>query len=244
MKNYKFIDPNRIASSLVCWTGASTFIPKSWLYRLTPQDPQLFLWKVIYDTSTYWTHCCFWCCYQVLKVANYDGESEVSDVPWALAKPSNKSNSRINMRRNVNPKYRVDELNEPPARLPGIRSLLPLPGGDLLTGGTDLRIRRWDPKRFIWIFDIYIYIYIFGSCKAVQSGWLVYLGKIAALNVITVFVVPTWEQQELIFMKLGPVRECKLYRYFKCILILPFMYQCSCSEWSSFCPFFTSRPPF
>lgn len=84
-------------------------------------------------------------------MANYDGESEVSDIPWALAKPPNKSNSRIDMRRNVNPKYRVDELNEPPPRLPGIRSLLPLPGGDLLTGGTDLRIRRWDHKRFVWI---------------------------------------------------------------------------------------------
>uniref|UniRef100_A0A0A0M1S5 Uncharacterized protein n=1 Tax=Cucumis sativus TaxID=3659 RepID=A0A0A0M1S5_CUCSA len=48
------------------------------------------------------------------------------------------------LRRNVNPKYKVDELNEPPPRLPGIRSLLPLPGGDLLTGGTDLRIRRWN----------------------------------------------------------------------------------------------------
>ncbi|XP_031387749.1 serine/threonine-protein kinase VPS15 [Punica granatum] len=83
-------------------------------------------------------------CHQVLKVANYDGETEASEIPWALAKPPNKSNSRIDMRRNVNPKYRVDELNEPPSRLPGIRSLLPLPGGDLLTGGTDLKIRRWD----------------------------------------------------------------------------------------------------
>ncbi|KAK2989607.1 hypothetical protein RJ640_027381 [Escallonia rubra] len=44
-------------------------------------------------------------------------------------------------------KYRVDELNEPPPRLPGIRSMLPLPGGDLLTGGTDLKIRLWDHVR-------------------------------------------------------------------------------------------------
>lgn len=46
-------------------------------------------------------------------------------------------------------KYRIEELNEPPPRLPGIRSLLPLPGGDLLTGGTDLKIRRWDYSRFL-----------------------------------------------------------------------------------------------
>lgn len=83
-------------------------------------------------------------CHQVLRVANYDSDAEMYDGPWALARPSSKSNSRPDLRRNVNPRYRVDELNEPPPRLPGIRSLLPLPGGDLLTGGTDLKIRRWD----------------------------------------------------------------------------------------------------
>ncbi|XP_056167022.1 serine/threonine-protein kinase VPS15-like isoform X1 [Syzygium oleosum] len=83
-------------------------------------------------------------CHQVMRVANYEGDGEVSDVPWALARPSNKTSYRADLRRNVNPKYRVDELNDPPPRLPGIRSLLPLPGGDLLTGGTDLKIRRWD----------------------------------------------------------------------------------------------------
>lgn len=76
----------------------------------------------------------------------------MSDLPWALARPSSKSNSKPDIRRNVNPKYRVDELNEPASRLPGIRSLLPLPGGDLLTGGTDLKIRRWDHYRFIFEF--------------------------------------------------------------------------------------------
>ncbi|KAF8388874.1 hypothetical protein HHK36_025555 [Tetracentron sinense] len=83
-------------------------------------------------------------CHQVLRMASNDGDTEMSDLPWALARPSSKSNSKQDMRRNINPKYRVDELNEPPPRLPGIRSLLPLPGGDLLTGGTDLKIRRWD----------------------------------------------------------------------------------------------------
>ncbi|KAM7259635.1 hypothetical protein ACFE04_015376 [Oxalis oulophora] len=83
-------------------------------------------------------------CYQVLRVANYDGDAERSNLPWALARPSLKSNSKPDLNRNVNPKYRIDELNEPHPRLSGIRSLLPLPGGDLLTGGTDLKIRRWD----------------------------------------------------------------------------------------------------
>ncbi|CBI27987.3 unnamed protein product, partial [Vitis vinifera] len=83
-------------------------------------------------------------CHQVLRVANNESDAEMSDLPWALARPSSKSNSKPDIRRNVNPKYRVDELNEPASRLPGIRSLLPLPGGDLLTGGTDLKIRRWD----------------------------------------------------------------------------------------------------
>ncbi|PON62468.1 Regulatory associated protein of TOR [Parasponia andersonii] len=83
-------------------------------------------------------------CHQVLKVANYDSDAEMSDVLWALGKPLSRGNSKSDVRRNVNSKYRVNELHEPPPRLPGIRSLLPLPGGDLLTGGTDLKIRRWD----------------------------------------------------------------------------------------------------
>lgn len=93
--------------------------------------------------------------FQVMRVANYEGDGEVSDVPWALARPSNKTSYRADLRHNVNPKYRVDELNEPPPRLPGIRSLLPLPGGDLLTGGTDLKIRRWDHCRF----DLTLYFF-------------------------------------------------------------------------------------
>ncbi|MED6171342.1 Serine/threonine-protein kinase [Stylosanthes scabra] len=89
-------------------------------------------------------------CHQVLRLANYDNDAEMSDRPWALGRHSSKLSSKSNHNRNVNPKYNVDELNEPPPRPPGIRSLLPLPGGDLLTGSTDLKIRRWDhcsPKR-------------------------------------------------------------------------------------------------
>ena len=81
-------------------------------------------------------------------MTNYDSDAEMSDLPWALARPSSKPTSQSDLRRNVNRKYGVDELNEPPPRLPGIRSLLPLPGGDLLTGGTDLKIRRWDHYRY------------------------------------------------------------------------------------------------
>jgi len=81
-------------------------------------------------------------------MVNYDNDAEMSDMPWALARPSSKPTSQSDLRRNVHRKYGVDELNEPPPRLPGIRSLLPLPGGDLLTGGTDLKIRRWDHYRF------------------------------------------------------------------------------------------------
>lgn len=86
-------------------------------------------------------------------MTNYDNDAEMSDGPWALARPSSKSNPKSDLRRNVNPRYRVDELNEPSSRLPGIRSLLPLPGGDLLTGGTDLKIRRWDHYRFQFNFQ-------------------------------------------------------------------------------------------
>lgn len=50
----------------------------------------------------------------------------------------------------MNSKYRINELNEPPQRVPGVRALLPLPGGDLLTGGTDLKIRRWDHSRYLF----------------------------------------------------------------------------------------------
>lgn len=78
-------------------------------------------------------------CHQVFKSAS--GENE---IPRALAKASSKTNMKQDATINSNFKYRIEELNEPEPRLPGIRSLLPLPGGDLLTGGTDLKIRCWD----------------------------------------------------------------------------------------------------
>lgn len=99
---------------------------------------------------------------QVLKATHNDNDAEMSDLLWALGKPLSRGNSRPDVRRNVNPKYRVNELHEPPPRLPGIRSLLPLPGGDLLTGGTDLKIRRWDNNRFLFCFVLaFNYLFIF-----------------------------------------------------------------------------------
>ncbi|WOL13904.1 phosphoinositide 3-kinase regulatory subunit 4 isoform X1 [Canna indica] len=83
-------------------------------------------------------------CHQVLRIAGAEHDGEISNVPRALARPSSKQSPKPDGKRNTNTKYRIDELNEPAPRLQGIRSLLPLPGGDLLTGGTDLRIRYWD----------------------------------------------------------------------------------------------------
>lgn len=87
-------------------------------------------------------------CLQVFRVASGEADAEMSNIPRALARPTSKTNPNQGMRRIPNSKYRIDELNEPAPRLPGIRSLLPLPGGDLVTGGTDLKIRYWDHNRF------------------------------------------------------------------------------------------------
>ncbi|KAL6560993.1 Serine/threonine-protein kinase [Orobanche hederae] len=83
-------------------------------------------------------------CHQVLRATNHDSDAENCELPWALAKPSSKINAKSDLRRTINSKYRIDELNEPSPRIPGVRALLPLPGGNILTGGTDLKIRRWD----------------------------------------------------------------------------------------------------
>ncbi|KAL8120075.1 hypothetical protein AgCh_017269 [Apium graveolens] len=52
-------------------------------------------------------------CHQILRLANNDTESETSDLPWALARPSKKSNPKADLRRNISSKYKIDELNEP-----------------------------------------------------------------------------------------------------------------------------------
>ncbi|AQK75788.1 protein kinase family protein / WD-40 repeat family protein [Zea mays] len=82
-------------------------------------------------------------CHQMFRTASTDNEAVMSKAP---SRPVNKPVIK-DIRRAGNYKYRIDELNDPPVRHPGIRSLLPLPGGDLLTGGTDLKIRYWDQAR-------------------------------------------------------------------------------------------------
>jgi phosphoinositide-3-kinase, regulatory subunit 4 len=81
---------------------------------------------------------------QVFRTASVENEAVMPKAPSRLL---NKSITR-DVRRAGNYKYRIEELNDPPVRRPGIRSLHPLPGGDLLTGGTDLKIRYWDQARY------------------------------------------------------------------------------------------------
>ncbi|KAL5213166.1 hypothetical protein ABZP36_024013 [Zizania latifolia] len=78
--------------------------------------------------------------HQIFRTASTENEAVVPKAP--SIHPNTKDETRP-----VNYKYRIEELSDPPPRLPGIRSLLPLPGGDLLTGGTDLKIRYWDQAR-------------------------------------------------------------------------------------------------
>lgn len=78
-----------------------------------------------------------------------DNEAEISNVPRVQTRPTMKSGSRQDLRRSTTSKYRIEDLNEPSPRFPGVRSLLPLPGGDILTAGTDVRIRYWDHARYL-----------------------------------------------------------------------------------------------
>uniref|UniRef100_A0A0E0CSK4 non-specific serine/threonine protein kinase n=1 Tax=Oryza meridionalis TaxID=40149 RepID=A0A0E0CSK4_9ORYZ len=78
--------------------------------------------------------------HQIFRTASTENEAVVPKAP--SIHPNTKDETRP-----ANYKYRIEELCDPPPRLPGIRSLLPLPGGDLLTGGTDLKIRYWDQAR-------------------------------------------------------------------------------------------------
>ena len=96
---------------------------------------------------------------QVFRTASTENEAVMPKAPSrTLNKPSTKD-----VRRSGNYKYRIDELNDPPVRHPGIRSLLPLPGGDLLTGGTDLKIRYWDQARFSFICASLASLFLFPS---------------------------------------------------------------------------------
>uniref|UniRef100_J3LI06 non-specific serine/threonine protein kinase n=1 Tax=Oryza brachyantha TaxID=4533 RepID=J3LI06_ORYBR len=78
--------------------------------------------------------------HQIFRTASTENEAVIPKAP--SIHPNTKDETRP-----ANYKFRIEELCDPPPRLPGIRSLLPLPGGDLLTGGTDLKIRYWDQAR-------------------------------------------------------------------------------------------------
>ncbi|KAH8939345.1 hypothetical protein BDL97_15G033100 [Sphagnum fallax] len=95
-------------------------------------------------------------CHQVLRLASETDTGDVNSIPAALSQPSSSSqyvrpgmilDSSLNGGLKVTD-YRIEELNEPPPRLPGVRALLPLSGGaGLLTGGSDCCIHMWDHSR-------------------------------------------------------------------------------------------------
>eukprot|EP00250_Pteridium_aquilinum_P016932 c23371_g3_i3 orf=69-4718(+) len=88
-------------------------------------------------------------CQQVLRLSCDPSDLEFSDIPAALVR--RKSGVNAESKRSEGSKksdYKLEELNEPPPRLSGVRALLPLPGGNgLLTGGTDCKVRMWDRLR-------------------------------------------------------------------------------------------------
>lgn len=87
-------------------------------------------------------------CHRIFRLPCSGTGTDVAETPISLASSSSQMLSKSEVtddpQRNGNSKYRVLELKEPPSLIPGICSLLPLLGGDVLTGGTDLRIRLWD----------------------------------------------------------------------------------------------------
>ena len=91
------------------------------------------------------------CLMQVLRLYSDVANNDMNTVPAALSQPvaSSQSARDTNFVRGVKlTDYRMEELNEPPPRLPGVRALLPLSGGlALLTAGSDCQIRMWDRLR-------------------------------------------------------------------------------------------------
>ncbi|GKD35087.1 hypothetical protein Tco_1250596, partial [Tanacetum coccineum] len=102
------------------------------LYRASPRLCENFEHNVAAQDAT------------VLLLQRQVSELQIEHVERVLTRPSGKTSSKTDSIRSVHYKYRVDELNEPSLRCPGIRSLLPLPGGAPLIGGIDLKICRWD----------------------------------------------------------------------------------------------------
>ncbi|XP_024526982.1 serine/threonine-protein kinase VPS15 isoform X1 [Selaginella moellendorffii] len=85
-------------------------------------------------------------CQQILKSAvQSNGTSFVANLqPWGRRtgpKQQHQEASKLS-------DYKVEELSDPPPRIPGVRALLPTTAGaSVITGGTDCRIRLWDHLR-------------------------------------------------------------------------------------------------
>lgn len=162
---------------------------------------------------------------QILRAANLESDAENSESPWALVRPPGKKSE---LRRNINSKYRIDELNEPSPRVPGIRALLPLPGGDLLTAGTDLKVRRWDHCRYsLWHhFAFFPNIFFFFFLRA--SFLILYLLMsafvLAALTGPIVSVDHLLVALEMVIStRQNLALEYKLCRYFQIFLFSSFV---------------------
>src|SRR4051812_24138531 len=100
----------------------------------------------------------------MFRTASTENESVMPKTP---SRPVNKTSNK-DIRRVGSYKYRIEELSDLPPRLPGIRCLLPLPGGDLLTGGTDLKIRYWDQARLntaTHALSCFLHVFSFTTCN-------------------------------------------------------------------------------
>ncbi|KAI5081544.1 hypothetical protein GOP47_0002147 [Adiantum capillus-veneris] len=85
-------------------------------------------------------------CQQVLRLSGDPTDTEFADLPAALPRRRPSEVKRIEGSKKSD--YKLEELNEPSPRVPGVRALLPLPcGAGLLMGGTDCKVRMWDRLR-------------------------------------------------------------------------------------------------
>eukprot|EP00252_Welwitschia_mirabilis_P026191 TRINITY_DN8476_c0_g3_i2.p1 TRINITY_DN8476_c0_g3~~TRINITY_DN8476_c0_g3_i2.p1 ORF type:complete len:750 (-),score=115.92 TRINITY_DN8476_c0_g3_i2:109-2034(-) len=71
---------------------------------------------------------------------------EIIDSPFLRSSSQvlSKCEDKTDPKQNAYSKFRLSELNDPAPHIAGIRTLLPLQGGDVLTGGSDMKIRLWD----------------------------------------------------------------------------------------------------
>ncbi|KAG6553996.1 hypothetical protein Mapa_004913 [Marchantia paleacea] len=95
-------------------------------------------------------------CHQVMRLGqDPDIEPPPPAIPAALSprlsnsRPGSSTSGTVSQMHSLKlDNYRMDELNDPPHRLRGVRALFPLAGGTgLLSAGSDCRIRMWDRLR-------------------------------------------------------------------------------------------------